>query len=314
MECPCLSQLGQPFIKAYERTSRWYWTLPLVTRVILTLNTLIYLLHLFFRGDKTTWCNSPLAIYKLFDKPPTLHPESLYRLVTASFIHGGIFHIFFNMLCFQGIGSLVERHNGSFLFFCLLCSFAVLGAFFEDVLAFLLYACPGIGSPTSVNFCSIGYSGVIFGLIVLTSNYSLAPTTSLFGFVQVPTHIYPWVLLVVLSLLFPGISFLGHLGGMLAAYLYTFGFLNFLLPSTTYIFQVESSTSIFSSIFRLSGYVFATGNGRPTEGGLPVSVPNLVQSVSTATTSTISAVTFQPFTGEGNRLGTKQETEKENMV
>lgn len=35
----------------------------------------------------------------------------------------------------------------------------------------------------------------------------------------VPSWVYPWVLLVLLSLLLPSISFMGHLGGILVGYL-----------------------------------------------------------------------------------------------
>jgi hypothetical protein len=42
---------------------------------------------------------------------------------------------------------------------------------------------------------------------------------SVFGFFSVPAKLYPWVLLVLLQLLMPGISFLGHLGGILSGYL-----------------------------------------------------------------------------------------------
>lgn len=46
---------------------------------------------------------------------------------------------------------------------------------------------------------AVGFSGVIFTLALIESYRSTQPTRSVFGMVQVPTRLYPWVLLVVLS-------------------------------------------------------------------------------------------------------------------
>ena len=45
----------------------------------------------------------------------------------------------------------------------------------------------------------VGFSGVIFTLAVMESYRSTQPTRSVFGMVRVPTRVYPWVLLIVLS-------------------------------------------------------------------------------------------------------------------
>jgi hypothetical protein len=42
-----------------------------------------------------------------------------------------------------------------------------------------------------------------------------APHRSLFGFCNVPAAVYPWALLILLQIMMPGISFLGHLSGIL---------------------------------------------------------------------------------------------------
>ena len=52
---------------------------------------------------------------------------------------------------------------------------------------------------TYVNQASVGFSGVIFTLALVESYMSTQPTRSVFGFFQVPTRMYPWVLLVLLS-------------------------------------------------------------------------------------------------------------------
>ena len=48
---------------------------------------------------------------------------------------------------------------------------------------------------------------------------------------NVPARIYPFVLLILLQVLIPGISFLGHLSGILIGVLISTGSFNILLPS-----------------------------------------------------------------------------------
>lgn len=64
--------------------------------------------------------------------------------------------------------------------------------------------------------CAVGFSGVIFGMIVIEGHMSQQPTRSVLGLVTVPTPTYPVVLLFVWQLLmWNSVSFLGHLCGLL---------------------------------------------------------------------------------------------------
>jgi len=54
--------------------------------------------------------------------------------------------------------------------------------------------------------------------MILQVNQSLDANTSLYGLIQVPTKIYPWVLLIILQIILPNVSLLGHLSGMLIGY------------------------------------------------------------------------------------------------
>lgn len=46
---------------------------------------------------------------------------------------------------------------------------------------------------------AIGFSGVIFTLALMENHRSTAPYRSIYGFIQVPTKLYPWALLIILS-------------------------------------------------------------------------------------------------------------------
>ncbi|CAM9920629.1 unnamed protein product, partial [Heterosigma akashiwo] len=69
---------------------------------------------------------------------------------------------------------------------------------------------------------AVGFSGIIFTLAVVESYRSLTPTRSIFGFVQVPTRIYPWALMIVLQVMVPQISFMGHFSGLLVGIFYSY--------------------------------------------------------------------------------------------
>lgn len=56
---------------------------------------------------------------------------------------------------------------------------------------------------------------------------------------------YPWALLVFWQLLMPGVSFWGHLGGLIAGEAYVRGWLKALVPSQR-IFGVRFRSELFS--------------------------------------------------------------------
>jgi len=102
---------------------------------------------------------------------------------------------------------------------------------------------------------SVGFSGVIFQLSVLESNINLDRTRSVFGFIKVPSYLYPWALLVVLQVLIPAISFLGHLSGILVGTLQLYGILDpFVLPSDDYLRKMEDRSFIANFINSSSQY------------------------------------------------------------
>jgi hypothetical protein len=54
-----------------------------------------------------------------------------------------------------------------------------------------------------------GFSGVIFAMAVDESSLSPFPTRSIFGLFSVPTRVYPWVLMLLIQLIMPGVSLVG---------------------------------------------------------------------------------------------------------
>jgi hypothetical protein len=64
--------------------------------------------------------------------------------------------------------------------------------------------------------CALGFSGVVFGLMVIEAAADGAPTRVLFGRLPVPAPLLPWATMAVIQVLVPGASLLGHLAGLLA--------------------------------------------------------------------------------------------------
>ena len=79
-------------------------------------------------------------------------------------------------------------------------------------------------------------------------------TRNIFGMFNVPARIYPVVLLILLQVLIPGISFLGHLSGILIGILISIGGVNLLLPSQESLQKIESY-SLLARLVNQSNYV-----------------------------------------------------------
>lgn len=137
----------------------------------------------------------------------------LHQFITAAFLHGGLVHLLFNVLTLWMLGPSVERLLGRnrYLFFSALC--AVCG-----FTGFLLFT---RGSDT----IAIGYSGVIYGILVAQAIYW--PNNRLYFFGLFPLRMKHAVLILgVISLYLTvspgrdGVAHAGHLFGALGALVY----------------------------------------------------------------------------------------------
>ena len=73
-------------------------------------------------------------------------------------------------------------------------------------------------------------------------------------------QVYPWALLVFWQLLMPGVSFWGHLGGLMAGEAYVRGWLKALMPGQS-LFQVGSLNS-HHAFLRALDELFCNGVSR----------------------------------------------------
>ncbi len=128
-----------------------------------------------------------------------------WTLVSASFLHGGLMHIFFNMLALTQLGAFVHQEFG-FYRFVILYTLTGIAGFFLSFLA---------GVPFT-----IGASASICGLIGAILYYG--KTRGGFYGEAIYRQALGWVVgLVIFGLLVPGINNWAHGGGLVAGIIVT---------------------------------------------------------------------------------------------
>jgi membrane associated rhomboid family serine protease len=134
-----------------------------------------------------------------------------WTIVTYMFLHGGIGHIFFNMLALYFFGPRVESRIGSRRFFTLYMWSGIAGA----LLSFLFAPFSAI----------IGASGATFGVMLAFAFFWPGERLMIWGIVPVEARVL--VLITTLISIFGGftgssggIAHYAHLGGFAGAWLY----------------------------------------------------------------------------------------------
>ncbi|KXZ55011.1 hypothetical protein GPECTOR_3g174 [Gonium pectorale] len=112
--------------------------------------------------------------------------------------------------------------------------------------------------PGASHQCAIGFSGVIFGLIVVDTAASGAAQRSIFGLFTVPAQLYPWALLVFWQLLMPSVSFVGHLSGVVVGQLWVWGYLRPLALSRSATAWLEESC-LLGPFIRMPSFIMMPG-------------------------------------------------------
>jgi membrane associated rhomboid family serine protease len=152
----------------------------------------------------------------------------VWRLFTGTYMHTGIFHLAMNMMSFTFLGTTLETSLGTLSYFYHIFIFGIVCCLVHIAIAYVMYAG---GRPAEVHTHALGFSGILFALIVIDIHLSGGDQRSVFGLFLVPSWGYPWVMLVIMSLILPGVSFWGHFAGLAVGYLYQFGITSYIVPS-----------------------------------------------------------------------------------
>lgn len=200
---------------------------PIVTPILIAVNVVIFVITAIQAQSMHPSGNSGL-----FDEwvmwPLAAAGGQWWRFVTSGFLHYGLIHIAMNMIALWIIGRELEVVLGR-LRFCVIYGLALLGG---SALVFLF---------TDPMGGVAGASGAVFGLMggVVIACYRLkvsaGPALGIIG------------LNLVLSFTIPGISWLGHLGGLVIGSIATFAML-YAPPSRRAVVQWGSVAALFVAL------------------------------------------------------------------
>ena len=157
----------------------------------------------------------PTQLEAVVLRPLVLAREgSVWQLVTYLFLHGGLLHLFFNMLMLFLFGAPVEREIGSSEFVTLYLTCGVLAGVLATILALLSAA------PVAI----LGASGAVYGILLA---YAVLNPNQVVTFWFIPMRATTMVLIlggVALVFQVTGqrthIAHLTHLGGLVAGFVY----------------------------------------------------------------------------------------------
>ena len=145
----------------------------------------------------------------------------LWQPVTYMFLHGGIFHILFNMLALWMFGVELERMWGSRFF----TKFYFIAGGSAALTTLLLSLSPLPFADQLYGSLTIGASGAVYGVLLAYAKYFPHRPIYLYFVFPVPAK-YFVIIIGAISLLSSmngpagGVAHTTHLGGLLAAYLY----------------------------------------------------------------------------------------------
>ncbi|CAJ0584292.1 unnamed protein product, partial [Mesorhabditis spiculigera] len=193
--------------------------IPPVTLVTILAQIAIYLDFIPFLGPDRTMemCLRPDII---------LRRGEYYRLLAPVFMHADDMHLYYNMISMLWKGRRMEKMMGGARFLAMLLVFVLLTPIATVAVSV------GIDQLFNTEYsyqCGVGFSGVLFALKVVLNNLRPHDHEALFGWIPIPTRYASWIELVVIQMLTPNASFVGHLGGIICGLAYTSGLLTVLV-------------------------------------------------------------------------------------
>jgi len=191
---------------------------PPVTLALIALNSCIHYFPDFFHGilpyhiavgNIRKVCLKPSEIVVAFNRHNRI---DFTRIFGSALVHADDIHLMYNMGSLLSKGLSLENHLGSLRFlYAVLC----LWGMSHSLMVFISYALLCIGYDAPFYSCSVGFSGVIFALKYLNCQLSPEQQTRIMNF-NVVSKYATWVELILIQIIVPNASFLGHLSGILA--------------------------------------------------------------------------------------------------
>ena len=132
----------------------------------------------------------------------------IFRIISSTFIHAGVLHIFFNMYFLNIVGTQVETYVGRWKFLLIYLISAISGSLMSLIF---------LNDPQSI---SVGASGAIFGLLGSLAYFGYH--YRLYFNSVIKTQIIPILFMnLALGFMVPGIDNAAHVGGLIGGVLIT---------------------------------------------------------------------------------------------
>jgi membrane associated rhomboid family serine protease len=133
---------------------RGYWSMPVAIRTIITLNVAVFIVQIILQIVSTAYGNALIQAFAFYPDWQTALFQP-WRMISYMFLHGGAFHLLFNMLWLWWMGRAVEESLGPRTFTVIYFGAGLGGALFDVIAAPLLGFNPVIGA-----------SGAVYGIMV----------------------------------------------------------------------------------------------------------------------------------------------------
>jgi membrane associated rhomboid family serine protease len=152
----------------------------------------------------------------------------LYRSLTSHVFHVHDMHLYYNMTSWLWKSRQMERRYGSVYYSILILVLSLSSSALSFLFARLLAVW---GFPAYMDQCAVGLSAVLFALKVMLF-YNSTGESSVLGLFTVSSKYVYWVELLLVQLIDPTASWIGHAAGIGAGLLFVKGFLQ---PLVTFI-------------------------------------------------------------------------------
>ena len=213
-----------------------FQSIPPVIKNLIIVNALVFFAQYIFGNNSFSWLNNMFALHDI--RSVYFRP---HQIVTHMFMHGGLAHLFFNMLPLWMFGSILENVWGSkrFLIFYMLCGLGAavlhLGSLYielADKYALLQQGMDQVGASqyytdlfVQVNTPTVGASGAVFGCLAAFGY--LFPNSLIYMYFFIPIKAKWFVIFYAALELWLGVqnsaddnvAHWAHLGGALVGFL-----------------------------------------------------------------------------------------------
>ncbi len=194
-------------------------------------------------------CLIPAAI--LFDIRRGRLLNVAARTLGSPFFHASDLHLVYNMGALFMRGSTMEQGEGSRLYAIMVVQVLILS---QVLIIFASVVLAKLADMEELNHaCIVGFSGVLFALKYIQSQRNLDQMQHIMSF-RIPSRYVVWAELLIIRLVVPNSSLLGHLCGILAGVLYEN--VQFLRETLSNIIS-EAFSTIFLTV--RPSYTYASG-------------------------------------------------------